>query len=116
MLSRVETESHRLEGLRTRPALADPFGQLARWSSEVAAHRERGRRAAAARVADAVAEVNQLAAQVGALSPASTLRRGYAVLQRADGAVVTDPDDVDAGETLSARLAEGRLDVTVTSR
>ena len=43
------------------------------------------------------------AAQVVALSPAATLDRGYAVLQRADGAVVRDPDEVAGGRAAAGR-------------
>ncbi len=46
-----------------------------------------------------------------ALSPAATLQRGYAVLQRADGAVVRAPEDVAAGERLRARVAAGEFAV-----
>ena len=52
-------------------------------------------------------------ARVTSLSPAATLERGYAVVQRADGAVVRHPDDVTTGDALRLRLAEGELDATV---
>jgi len=39
------------------------------------------------------------------------MARGYAVVQRGDGAVVRDPEEVTAGERLLVRLAGGRLDV-----
>ena len=55
-------------------------------------------------------------ARVVALSPAATLQRGYAVLQRADGHVVRDPAEVAADEALRARVAEGEFAVRVTSR
>jgi exodeoxyribonuclease VII large subunit len=50
---------------------------------------------------------------VVALSPAATLQRGYAVLQKADGHVVRAPDEVTAEETLRARVAEGEFTVRV---
>jgi len=115
LLARLDTEAHRLEGLRSRPALADPRGQLGRWSAEVAAQRERGRRAALTCVLDASHEVGRLAARVSALSPEATLRRGYAVLQKSDGTAVRAPEEVIAGEALSARVAEGRIPVTVSA-
>ncbi|NUS15780.1 MAG: exodeoxyribonuclease VII large subunit, partial [Streptomyces sp.] len=40
-------------------------------------------------------------------------RRGYAVLQRADGAAVRDPAEVAADEELRARVAEGDFTVRV---
>ncbi len=50
----------------------------------------------------------------GGLSPAATLKRGYAVLQRADGHAVRDPGEVEPGEALRARVSEG--DFSVPSR
>ena len=57
----------------------------------------------------------RLAAQVRALSPAATLDRGYAVVQRPDGHVVRDPADVVAGDDLRVRVARGELTASVTS-
>jgi exodeoxyribonuclease VII large subunit len=113
VLGRLDTEQHRLDGLRTRPALADPLGVLARWSAEIAAGRERARRAALSCVGEARLDVARLAARVTALSPQATLDRGYAVLQRADGAAVRDPAEVAAGDRLVGRVAAGRLALEV---
>ena len=44
-----------------------------------------------------------------ALSPAATLERGYAVVQRADGDVVRDPAEVTGGDRLRVRVARGEL-------
>lgn len=50
------------------------------------------------------------------LSPEATLRRGYAVLRTASGAVVRGPDEVSAGERLEALVAQGRFEVEVRPR
>ncbi|MEI6590500.1 MAG: exodeoxyribonuclease VII large subunit, partial [Actinomycetes bacterium] len=50
--------------------------------------------------------------QVRSLSPQSTLDRGYAVVQTADGKVVVDSKSVAAGSSLSIRVAKGSLDAT----
>jgi len=115
VLGRLDAEMHRLEGLRSRPALADPIGTLTVWSDAVAAHRERARRAALACVAEAAHDVGRLSARVAALSPEATLQRGYAVVQKQDGAVVCNADDVSPGEALSARVAAGRIALTVSA-
>jgi len=52
-------------------------------------------------------------AQVTALSPGATLARGYAVVQRADGAVVRSPADAAVGERLRLRLATGEIAAVV---
>jgi exodeoxyribonuclease VII large subunit len=51
---------------------------------------------------------------VVALSPAATLRRGYAVLQREDGSVVRTPEGLQPDEPLRARVADGDFAVRVT--
>jgi exodeoxyribonuclease VII large subunit len=61
-------------------------------------------------------QCGRLAAQVRALSPAATLERGYAVVQRADGAVLRDPAEVSPGDALRVRVARGELHATVTGR
>jgi exodeoxyribonuclease VII large subunit len=110
---RLDTELHRLDGLRSRPAIADPVGQLTRWSADVEAVRERARRATLACVGESRTDIARLAARVTAMSPQATLDRGYAVLQRADGSAVRDPTDVAAGERLTGRVAAGRIPLEV---
>ena len=115
LAGRLDTEQHRLDGLRTRPALADPGAQLDAWSTWIDNARERSRRAALACVSHAHTDVARLAARVTALSPLATLERGYAVLQREDGHAVRDPAEVGPGDVLSARVAAGRIPLTVTA-
>ena len=47
------------------------------------------------------------------ISPLATLERGYAIVQRADGSVVRQAQDVTAGARVTARLARGQLLCTV---
>lgn len=54
-----------------------------------------------------------LQARLQTLSPQATLARGYAIAQRADGHVVTDPAQVQAGESLHLTLRAGTLLVAV---
>ncbi len=49
-----------------------------------------------------------------AASPDATLARGFAIVTRADGTVVTDARSVAAGEEIQAQLASGRLQARVT--
>jgi exodeoxyribonuclease VII large subunit len=50
-------------------------------------------------------------ARLLALSPASTLRRGYAIVQHRDDGVVRGAAEVKPGETLTVRFAEDQLTV-----
>jgi exodeoxyribonuclease VII large subunit len=110
---RLDTEQHRLDSLRTRPALADPFGVVAGWRLDLDSARERSRRATLGVIAGATAEVSALCGQIAALSPQATLDRGYAVLQRVDGSIARDADALAAGEHLTGRLARGRVPLVV---
>ena len=110
---RLEAEQRSLDGLRARPALADPSRDLAARSEDVARLRDRARRCTTAALDRADADLVSTRARVRALSPQATLDRGYAVLQRPDGHVVRDPADVTDGDLLQARVAGGRLHLRV---
>ena len=47
-------------------------------------------------------------------SPLATLARGFAIVTRADGSLVSDASTVGPGEEIEARLASGRLRARVT--
>jgi len=52
-------------------------------------------------------EVAHIAARVRTLSPQATLDRGYSVVQKTSGSIVTDPAELKAGEEIRLRLAKG---------
>ncbi|NHA01627.1 hypothetical protein G5V59_22745 [Nocardioides sp. W3-2-3] len=54
-------------------------------------------------------DVHHHRARVQALSPLATLQRGYAVLQDAEGHVVTSVSGVAPGAALTVRVADGRI-------
>jgi exodeoxyribonuclease VII large subunit len=110
----IDREQHRLDALRTRPALAKPHAVLDMWEADVRNLRERGCRCLRHRLDRADDGLRHTTARLRALSPAATLERGYAIVQRPDGAVVRDPADVSAGDDLRVRLAGGQLTVNVT--
>ncbi|MFC1417469.1 exodeoxyribonuclease VII large subunit [Streptacidiphilus cavernicola] len=111
--ARLERERGGLEAVRSRPVLAAPRRMVDERAAEVSTLLERSRRTLDHRLDRAGSELEHTLARVVALSPAATLRRGYAVLQREDGAVVRDAAEVGAGDVLRARVAEGGFDVTV---
>ncbi|MEV6211062.1 exodeoxyribonuclease VII large subunit [Kitasatospora sp. NPDC051914] len=113
VVGRVERELHGLEGVRSRPVLAAPHRLVEGRAEELTALVERSRRVLGHRLDHAQTDLGHALARVVALSPLATLQRGYAVLQRADGTVVTDPAQVAAGDGLHARVAGGGFEVTV---
>jgi exodeoxyribonuclease VII large subunit len=113
LTGRVEQQERWLESMRTRPVLASPDRLLHGRVDDVLALRTRARRTLVHRVEGAERDLEHARARVGALSPAATLERGYAVVQRADGSLVRDPAEVGDDERLRVRLAGGRLPVRV---
>ncbi|MFJ5232555.1 exodeoxyribonuclease VII large subunit [Kitasatospora sp. NPDC088391] len=111
VLHRVERERAGLAAVRSRPALAAPTEAVAARGAEVTALLERARRVLGHRLDHAETDLGHALARVVALSPLATLERGYAVLRKADGTVVTDPAQVADGEALRARVAGGSLDL-----
>lgn len=111
----LDREQSGLASLRSRPCLADPHSMLTPRATEISALRDRSRRVLAAALDRAADDIAHTLARVTALSPAATLERGYAVVQRGDGTVVRRATDARIGDVLRARLAEGELAVTVTT-
>jgi exodeoxyribonuclease VII large subunit len=109
----LRREGAALTAVRARPCLADPRSGLDARTRDVVEHVARARRVLGHRLDRAADEVGHARARVRSLSPLETLRRGYAVLQSADGQVVSSVGEVPVGAPLSARLSDGRLDVVV---
>ncbi len=80
-------------------------------ADHVASLVERTRRTLGHLLDRADSELTHTHARVVALSPAATLMRGYAVLQKSDGHVVRDPAEVTGDEVLRARVSEGEFTV-----
>ncbi|MBU4336851.1 MAG: exodeoxyribonuclease VII large subunit [Actinobacteria bacterium] len=112
---RLEREQTALAQLRSRPVVARPTTMLDPHEVHLTATIARLRRTVEARLVAHGAQVTALTAQVRALSPAATLDRGYAVVQRADGTVLRDADQTDVGDLLAVRLARGTLAVRTVS-
>jgi exodeoxyribonuclease VII large subunit len=110
----VDREQHRLDAIRSRPSLARPHTMVDTREAEVTALRDRATRTLTHRLDRATAELTHTLARLRTLSPAATLERGYAIVQRADdGIVVRAPHDVAAKDALRIRLADGELAATV---
>ncbi len=110
----VDREQAGLDALRARPALADPGSLLAARADEVLSLRDRARRTTLHRLDRATDEIAHQRARARALSPLATLQRGYAVLQSAEGHVVTSVEALSAGQAVSVRVADGRVHAQVT--
>jgi exodeoxyribonuclease VII large subunit len=98
-----------LAGVRSRPALANPVREIERQAEGIDALAARARTCLDSRLARASDDVAHTRARLLALSPASTLKRGYAIVQREDGTVVRAAADVGQTEALMIRFAEDHL-------
>ncbi|HTP14418.1 MAG TPA: exodeoxyribonuclease VII large subunit [Streptosporangiaceae bacterium] len=116
LTGRLDREASWLSGIRSRPALASPVGEIDRRHEQVLTLSDRARRCLRARLDRARDDVTHTAARLVALSPAATLRRGYAIVQRGDGSVVRAAADVTAGEALTLRFPQDQLNVIVTEQ
>ena len=112
----VDREHRLLDQLRSRPVLARPQTLVEGRAEEVGQLLGRARRCLDHRLDRAGGELTQVLARLRALSPASTLNRGYAIVQRLDdGTVLRAAAQVEAGDAVRVRLAEGEVTATVTA-
>ncbi|WP_171163870.1 exodeoxyribonuclease VII large subunit [Streptomyces sp. I05A-00742] len=109
--SLLDREERGLAAVRARPCMERPQRMVEEREEQVEALLGRARRTFGHLLDRADSELTHTHARVVALSPAATLRRGYAVLQHADGSVVRGADEVAADEELRARVAEGAFTV-----
>ena len=116
LTSRIHDERRLLVSLRSRPVMADPRAMITARRQELDAATGRSRARVLSNVHRAGDQIDHLRAQIRALSPLSTLERGYAVVQHADGRIVMDRADVDPDEVLRVRVARGDFGVRPVSQ
>ncbi|NHA69867.1 exodeoxyribonuclease VII large subunit [Phycicoccus flavus] len=113
---RLHQERRRLTELTSRPVLADKGVFVRVQRDVVGALRDRGRHRVRAQLHRDRDRVGHLRAQARALSPQSTLDRGYAVVTTADDTVVTDPGTLALDQLLHVRVARGDFGARVAGR
>ena len=112
LLNRLDLESTRIANFKNRPAMKDPHVLITTRAEIIAGLRDRSNRSFGASLKLAKEELKQIKARVRALSPQSTLDRGYSVVQLTDGQIVTDPKSLKSGDELRLRLAKGETKAT----
>ena len=113
LVNRIDLESTRITNFRNRPVMKDPHVLITSRAEIITGLRDRSNRSFGASLKLAKEELKQVTARVRALSPQSTLDRGYSVVQLADGQIVTDPKKLKQGDELRLRLAKGETKATV---
>jgi exodeoxyribonuclease VII large subunit len=114
LAGRLDREGSWLAAITSRPVLASPQREIDQRQGQVQALAERSRLAMTTAVNRAEDEVRHLRARLVALSPAATLRRGYAIVQQSDSSVVLSARQVAAGDPLIVRFASDQLQVTAS--
>ena len=109
LAARLETEQHGLDQVRARPVMADPTVIIRDRETELAQARERVHRALDTTLSLAQADLRAERARLTALSPQGVLDRGYAILRKPGGTIVTSAEDVKKGDLIEGVLASGRM-------
>jgi len=112
LLNRLDLETTRITNFTNRPVMKDPHVLITTRAEVIAGLRDRSNRSFGASIKLAKEELKQIKARVRALSPQSTLDRGYSVVQLTDGQIVTDPKKLKVGDELRLRLATGETKAT----
>lgn len=116
LVNRIDLEATRIINLKNRPVMKDPHVLITSRAEIITGLRDRSNRSFGASLKLAKEELKQVRARVRALSPQSTLDRGYSVVQLPDGQIVTDPKKLKNGDELRLRLAKGETKATVQGR
>ncbi|BDR54320.1 exodeoxyribonuclease 7 large subunit [Bombiscardovia apis] len=111
----VENETRLIEGYANRPSLTQPLTMLDKPQRFVDDAQVRLDISLRRIVDDASLTVEKLQSSLTALSPQSTLNRGYAVVQTADGAVASDATAIADGAEIKITLKRGALEATKTT-
>lgn len=114
MYSIIELEISRLSALLSRPVIKEPLTIVNNEAEEIKILRNDGKKALSSRLREEKIEVREIRARIAALSPLSTLKRGYAVVQK-KGKVILDSKDVVLSERLDVVLAKGEIAVEVVA-
>ncbi|MDO5502562.1 MAG: exodeoxyribonuclease VII large subunit [Actinomycetia bacterium] len=113
LLTRLRHERSALEQIRARPVLAAPGAYLRLQQEQLHTMWAGVRAGMLRRIEREQDHVQHLRRTARVLSPTSTIERGYALLTRIDGEVVTDPSQVEVDELLRVRVAAGDFGVRV---
>lgn len=105
----LTAETERIGQLRMRPVLADPERIVDQRAEELVRWIARGTELADRAVEDRERSLAEDRFRLSALSPKSTLERGYAIAQLGDGTVLRDPVQAPEGAALRLSLAGGGL-------
>jgi exodeoxyribonuclease VII large subunit len=109
LTQRVTHDIAQLEQLRSRPALRAPGSMIDARAQQLWLLVVRGRDLVDRRIDAQERRASDLRSTLRALSPASTLARGYAIAHLGDGSIVRDAAQAPAGERLVVTVGRGSI-------
>jgi exodeoxyribonuclease VII large subunit len=110
---RVATLRNDLDRSRRRLELRSPLARIGRDRQFLDETLRRAEVRIGHRILLERAKLDGMQARLTALSPKATLERGYAVVRKPDGHVVTQPEHVAGGEVLIVTVRGGDIPVRV---
>ncbi|MBQ1459707.1 MAG: exodeoxyribonuclease VII large subunit [Oscillospiraceae bacterium] len=115
-LNLLDRQEKRLEALGKKRVLSDPMAFLQDRRLQLDYVQQKLAGTAREQLADDTKKFAQLTAKLDALSPLKVLGRGYAMAQRTDGTVLRSSEQVEPGDLIRVRLADGSIGCTVEDR
>ena len=113
LTGRIQVEQAWLDQLRSRPVIRDAAAAIGPHIERVSEARIRCRVALSRRLDDEQRSLIHARERMVAMSPQNTLRRGYAIVTRDDGAGVTNVTQVGVGQSVRVTLVDGALGARV---
>ena len=110
----IDTEFDRLEMMRQRPVLAQPHTVVDAHAEDILRLVQRGVDVTDTLLRLEHSSLDARRASMRALSPQATLDRGYAIVQKDDGELVSSPAQVSAGDRLRLRVKDGDIQATAS--
>ncbi len=108
----ISRESALIAQMKSRPILKDPYSLLTHRCEIIYQLRSRAVRGMESELSLGREELESLRAQIRTLSPQSTLDRGYAVVQTASGEIVRHSSQLQPGDRISIKVADGVVAAT----
>ncbi len=113
MQTRITNSQTELERKFHKLALLSPEHKLRQQQSALTHNEQRLQQVIRAYLVNARHHLALQAEKLDTVSPLATLKRGYSITQLADGTVVTSSQQLQPGDTLTTRLAQGEVHSTV---
>ena len=113
---RLERSREQIQQLQQRLYLAAPDKLITQWHNQTLQLEERMVRSMRSQLNDRQQHWRRVVETLNVVSPLATLKRGYAIVEDAEGNIVCSQQDVNVGDAISARLGDGGVVCTVDAK